>query len=188
MPSPTQTPGASSISISLTPVPDTLEAAHTLVTIHNDAFKDDSFLELMYGPLAEEEDSFANDILTISREDPTARFTQAVLASDSSGTETEPAGKGSDEVVAWAWWNIYPDKKAYLAAKVNDDERARKAPPTSLCPAAYLDWKREVVGRREKWIGRVLEEGEGGGVASMVSFLLSFSVLSTELSSVLIVF
>ncbi|PLB44438.1 hypothetical protein P170DRAFT_468121 [Aspergillus steynii IBT 23096] len=139
------------LSISLHPVPPTPTAALTLVTLHNEAFAHDPFLELMYGPLSEEVDSFAADIQAIMRDDPTARFTQAVVA----------AGSEKETVVGWSWWNVYPDRTSYLAAKAKDEERARQPPKTALCPAAYVDWKVEVGRRRERWIERH-GEGEGG--------------------------
>ncbi|KAK1141715.1 hypothetical protein N8T08_008813 [Aspergillus melleus] len=144
--------------ISLCPIPATHTAARALATLHNAAFATDTFLELMYGPLDEEVDSFASDMVNIMRGDPTARFTQAVVTTTSSDTETEHA-----TLVGWSWWNIYQDRQSYLRAAKEDKERAMKVPSTALNPAAYLDWKAEVVEKRERWIENSINLGTDGG-------------------------
>lgn len=157
--------------ISLQPSPQTLPATRTLVNVHNDAFANDPWLELMYGPPDDDADYFAADMLDIMCGDPTARFMQAVVRSATSETdpnsETQTAAeKETETVVGWSWWNIYPSRSTYLGAAKQDKERAKKPPSTAISPAAYLDYKADVVDRREKWIEN--REGEGeGGVASM---------------------
>lgn len=168
MPSATPLPDKP-LDVSLQPTPATEEAAKTLVEVHNAANVDDDFLQLMYGPLDEEADSFASDILGIMRGDPTVRFTQAVVSSKEPGKEAE------ETVVGWAWWNIYPTKADYLAAAKGDKERAKKPPNTSINPAAYLEWKKGVVEKREKWLENTDKGVDGvgeGGVGSMYTLFL----------------
>ncbi|KAE8150221.1 putative GNAT family acetyltransferase [Aspergillus avenaceus] len=112
--------------------------AITLAKLHSDAFADDKFLELLYGPLVEEIVPFAEDLEQIIREDPNTRVVKAV---DESGL-----------IVGWSWWIVYRDAKVHKKAELEAAEKGVTPPPTSVCPQAYLDWRRLIKGKRDKWI------------------------------------
>ncbi|KAI9043144.1 GNAT family N-acetyltransferase [Aspergillus affinis] len=175
----TNTAATTKPQVALRPIPANHSVACALATLHNAAFATDDFLELMYGPLDEEVDSFASDIVNIMNGDLTARFTQAVIMNpdSQSGSDTDP-GTEHETLAGWAWWNIYPDKQSYLEAAKEDKTRATKVPSTALNPAAYLDWKAEVIKRRERWIenspnlGKNAESSEGGGGVAILQVLV----------------
>lgn len=128
--------------------PALLTDTRTLAEIHNDAFANDVFMELMHGPLADNLVPFAEGIEQLIRDNPNAHLLKAV--DDESG-----------RILGWTWWNIYRDAEAHLKARQEAREKMNTPPPTSISPEAYKDWRRVVVDTREKRVP--------GAVASKLS-------------------
>ncbi|KAB8235719.1 GNAT family N-acetyltransferase [Aspergillus alliaceus] len=137
--------------------------ASVLATIHNNAFPDDNFLKLIYGPPEENIVGLAKELEQTIRDNPNARFLKAV-------------DNESGSIVGWSWWSIYRDAETHIKATEDALKKSTTPPPGSRCPQAYVDYRRMVVQKREKWIGGkavailqvlvVLPEYQGRGIGT----------------------
>ncbi|RHZ59241.1 uncharacterized protein CDV56_101179 [Aspergillus thermomutatus] len=128
----------SSNNISLRPALPT--DALTLARLHNEAFANNDLMEIMYGPLTQDDPPFAADLEQIIRDSPNAQILKAV--DDESG-----------RIVGWSWWSIYRDAEAHAKAEQEAVKWETTPPTTSICPQAYLDYHGLKSKMRAKWIG-----------------------------------